>query len=249
VLRNTPLQKTDDSFKGLMAALDEASFQFRTRLVPQPMKDNIKQPAVMEQIVFFHPSQKDLAQRFVSEFAILIDGTFNTNRLRMPFIQLIGITNTSKSFPAVFSFAMSESKHAFDFIFETVDILIFTNQNVARPGVVIADQAAGLIASLSTSLPDIPLQFCDWHYAENIRKRLAKNGYKKKERDRVIEKVWQYIKTEEDYLVAVQREALCLHLNSDEVTYIDTYWRPKERQVLHYYTRLLPNLGCSSSAC
>jgi hypothetical protein len=62
-----------------------------------------------------------------------------------------------------------------------------------------------------------------------------------------MESVWQYIKTEEDYLIEVQREALCRHLNQDEVTYINTYWRPKERQVLRYYTRLLPNLGCSSS--
>jgi len=226
-----------------MAAFDEAGFQFRTGLVPQPIKDGVRQPAVMEQTVFFYPTQKDLAQRFISEFTILIDRTFNTNRLRIPFIQLIGIANTGKSFPATFSFAVSESKHAFDFIFETVDILIFTNQNVARPSVIIADQAAGLIALIPTSLPDIPLQFCDWHCAENIRKRLAKNGYKKDERDRVMEKVCQYIKTEEEYLVEIQRGALCHHLNPEEVAYIDTYWRQKERQALCCYTRLLPNLG------
>jgi hypothetical protein len=62
-----------------------------------------------------------------------------------------------------------------------------------------------------------------------------------------MEKVWQCIKTEEEYLVEVQRGALCHHLNPEEVAYIDTYWRPKERQVLRCYTRLLPNLGCSSS--
>jgi hypothetical protein len=44
-----------------------------------------------------------------------------------------------------------------------------------------------------------------------------------------MEKVWQYIKTEEDYLIEVQRGALCRHLNPDEVAYIDTYWRPRER--------------------
>jgi hypothetical protein len=64
--------------------------------------------------------------------------------------------------------------------------LVFTNQNVARPSVVIADQSAGLIASMHTSLPNIPLQFCDWHCAENIKKQLAKNGYKKGEREMVM---------------------------------------------------------------
>ena len=42
-----------------------------------------------------------------SEFAFIIDGTLNMNRLRMPFIQAVGITNTGTSFPVAFSFAMS----------------------------------------------------------------------------------------------------------------------------------------------
>jgi hypothetical protein len=161
LLRNSSLRKSDDSFKGLMAALDEAGFIFRTKLMPQQIVDGVEQPAVMEQIVFFHPIMRYLAQRFCSEFAVIIDGTFNTNRLRMPFIQAVGITNTGTSFPVVFSFAMSESKLAFDFIFETTNSMIFTEQGVEEPGVIIADQAAGLAASMPTSMPDIPLQFCD----------------------------------------------------------------------------------------
>jgi hypothetical protein len=61
-------------------------------------------------------------------------------------------------------------------------------------------------------MPAISLQFCDWHYAENIKKRLAKNGYTKEDRDKVINAVWQYIKTDEKFLLDVQRAALCKHL-------------------------------------
>jgi hypothetical protein len=247
LLRNSSLRKSDDSFKGLMAALDEAGFVFRTKLMPQQIVDGVRQPAMMEQIVFFHLIMRYLAQRFCSEFAFIIDGTFNTNRLRMPFIQAVGITNTGTSFPVVFSFAMSESKLAFDFIFETINSMIFTGQGVEEPGVIIADQAAGLVVSMPTSMPDTPLQFCDWHCAENIRKRLAKNGYTKDERDKIMDTVWQYIKTDEEYLLDVQRAALCQHLKKDEVSYIDTYWRPKEPQVIRCHTRHLLNLGCNSS--
>jgi MULE transposase domain len=93
----------------------------------------------MKQIVFFHPLMRELTQRFCLEFVAIIDATFNTNRLRMPFIQIIRIINTGKSFPALFSFAMSESKLAFNFIFETSRDLIFTGQNVTEPGVIISD--------------------------------------------------------------------------------------------------------------
>ena len=128
LLRNSSLRKSDDSFKGLMAALDEAGFIFRTKLMPQQIVNGVRQSAIMEQIVFFHPIMRNLAQRFCSEFALIIDGTFNTNRLRMPFIQAVGITNTGTSFPVVFSFAISESKLAFDFIFETTNSIILQNR-------------------------------------------------------------------------------------------------------------------------
>lgn len=49
------------------------------------------------------------------------------------------------------------------------------------------------------------------------------------------------------FLLDVQRAALCQHLADAEIRYIDTYWRPKEHQVIRCYTRQLPNLGCNSS--
>ena len=117
--------------------------------------------------------------------------------------------------------------------------MIFTEQGVEEPGIIIADQAAGLMASMPTSMPDTPLKFCDWHCAEKIRKCLAKNGYTKDERDKIMDAVWQ---TDEEYLLDVQRAALCQNLKKDEVSHIDIYWRPKEPQVIRCHTRHLPNL-------
>jgi hypothetical protein len=139
----------------------------------------------MEQIFFLHEFQRRWAQRFVAGFALIIDGTVNTNRLRMPLIICVGITNTGKTFPIAISFAMSESKAAYEFIFACLIAMVFTN-GVIPPGVVIGDQSGGLIAAMPEALPDITLQFCDWHAVENVKKRLAKNGYKKEERDNII---------------------------------------------------------------
>jgi hypothetical protein len=82
---------------------------------------------------------RKLTQRFYLEFVAIINATFNTNRLRMLFIQMIKIINTGKSFPTLFSFAILKSKLAFNFIFETSRDFIFTGQNVIEPDVIIGD--------------------------------------------------------------------------------------------------------------
>jgi hypothetical protein len=246
LLRHQKMIRSDNSFKGLLAALDEAGFEFRSRLVPQEPINGVPQPDVMEQIFFLHEFQRRWAQRFVAGFALIIDGTFNTNRLRMPLIICVGITNTGRTFPIAISFAMSESKVAYAFIFACLIAMVFTN-GVIPPGVVIGDQSGGLIAAMPEALPGVTLQFCDWHAVENVKKRLAKNGYKKEERDHIINAMWAYVKCDEDFLVDVELAAVKHFLQPAEITYLDTYWKPKEQQLVHCYTKLLPNLAATSS--
>src|SRR5947209_20366519 len=92
-------------------------------------------------------------------------------------------------------------------------------------------------------VPGIPLQFCDWHCAENVRKRLAKYGYYKETRDKIMDAVWQYIKTDELFLLDVQRATLCQHLKQEDRDYMDTYRRRKEHGVKRCYNRSFTNLG------
>jgi hypothetical protein len=60
-----------------------------------------------------------LAQRFVVGFVLIIDGTFNTNNLRLPLLIIVGITNLKKTFPVVFSYCSSESKDSYNFFFQS----------------------------------------------------------------------------------------------------------------------------------
>jgi hypothetical protein len=69
------------------------------------------------QIFFIHPTQVTLAQRFVAGFVLIIDGTFNTNNLRLPLLIVISITNLGKMFPVVLLYCPSESKDSYNFFF------------------------------------------------------------------------------------------------------------------------------------
>src|SRR5204863_1224347 len=88
----------------------------------------------------------------------------------------VGITNTGMTFPIAFSYIRSESKAAFNFIFNCMKSTIW-REDGAPPATIIGDQAAGLIASVPNALPGTILQFCEWHAVQNIRKRLAQAGF------------------------------------------------------------------------
>jgi hypothetical protein len=64
---------------------------------------------------------------------------------------IIGIISTNKNFPAIYSFAKSEATILINSLFKNFKHFVFNN-NIARPRVVLTDQAAGLIATMSISM-------------------------------------------------------------------------------------------------
>ena len=52
-----------------------------------------------------------LARKFTPDWMIQVDGTFNTNRIRIPLIDYLGVSNTGKSFLFAFCFVTSESSN------------------------------------------------------------------------------------------------------------------------------------------
>jgi hypothetical protein len=61
-----------------------------------------------------------IGQRFVAGFVLVVDGTFNTNSLRLPLLIAVGITNSGKTFPVAFSYCPSGSKESYDFFFQSL---------------------------------------------------------------------------------------------------------------------------------
>jgi hypothetical protein len=94
----------------------------------------------------------------------LVDGTFQTNRLGLVLLVVVGVINTNRNFPVAYSFAKSEAKVSFEFLFDCLKRFIFVD-DIADARVVLGDQAAGLIAAMLVSLPSYKLQHCSWHIA------------------------------------------------------------------------------------
>jgi hypothetical protein len=208
----------------------------------------------------------DAATRFVADWVILIDGTFNTNELRLPLLECVGVLSTNKTFPVAFSYCPSESAESIGFVWESLKDECFI-PNIAEPRVIIGDWAAGLIASVPKAFPNARFQGCDWHAVGAMLKwyRGKTKDYTSEEIDGSGEKLlphqtkadlrvpglhhfsWQYIQSETKPALETNRAILTALLRPDDREYIDVHWRSVEESVIYYYTKQYPNLGATSS--
>ena len=169
-----------DSLKALIACLEQDGWIYRTLWLIQHDKISKEATArVFDAVFFILPELITLARRFCPDWMMQADGTFNTNIIKMPLIDMIGVTNIGLIFPFAFCFVMSESSKAWRFAFSCVETVVF--EGLPKPRVVIADQGLGLRSCWNEVWPASILQFCEWHAAQNVKKRLAEKKYLKKD--------------------------------------------------------------------
>ena len=154
--------------------------------------------------------------------------------------------NINRNFPITYSFAKSKAKALFKFLFDCLKRFIFVD-DIVDARVVLGDQAAGLIAAVSDSLPSYKLQHCSWHIAQNIKKRLADKRYLVEERKAIINLVWAYIQSSSEVELDENRAALTASMRAGERDFLAKHWYPRERQFVYIYTKMAPNLGYNST--
>ena len=248
---------------GLLAALEDQGFVYSTRVKEEVNAKGEVVSRKLIQIWFTHPRLIEAARRFVSDFVLIIDGTFNTNELKLPLLIAVGILNSGKTFPVAFEWCPGEDRESFAFFWECIKSFCFDKPGEPKTvpmRVVLGDQAAGLTASLPDLLPGVHQQFCNWHACQNICTRLrAKDIGRKKEdfedkRDNRGNKVvglrnaiWEYLQETTD--VAKARSDLVVAGGSTIFRgYIENEWQPKEYKVVEVFINKLPNLGCAASS-
>ena len=156
LVRGKPLEQSNNSFEGLVLALEEVGFRFNCLISDELAEDGTCRGRILEQVFFITNAQITYSKRFIADQVLLIDGTFETNQPGMVLLVVVGVASTNKYLPAAYSFAKSEAAISFNFLFESFRHFVF-GDDVAEARVVLADQAAGLIAAMPTSMPNCKL--------------------------------------------------------------------------------------------
>ena len=84
---------------------------------------------VVQHIFFCFFKQINLIKRFVDEFCMQTDATFNTIKLHLPLSVIVEITNTFKAFSIAFCFIISELTETFEFVNTQLKKLMFYNHS------------------------------------------------------------------------------------------------------------------------
>jgi len=250
-----------EALKLLLGQLDLEDFRVRVmeKYVVDSEGNHTQQ--VVQHIFFCSSEQIDLARRFVSGFCMQTDVTFNTNQLRLPLSIIVGITNTSKTFPLAFCFITSESTEAFEFVNTQLKELMF--YDCPGPAVIVGDFSKGLSAAMARrSGVDTSgdagggvegsweagggfgapvevkegciLQLCKWHAVEAIKKRLVVAGqYTKERREELINFIWDWVKSSTVTVLEERREHLLTELKTPERDYLTMFcpFHPTKREL------------------
>ena len=225
------------------------------------IEGDIRQAREIQHFFFCGDFQIKMARQFASGFIVVTDATSNTSEQALILSVLVCITNTMNSFPIAYAYIASESADAFLFLNECMRDL-FLYDNCQGPAVMLGDFAAGLMAAmvepgmevdceLSARLDDLGskcfLQPCNWHAAEAIKRRLTQEGYPSEARNELVDKIWTWISSPLIKDISINREALLRLLHTKDQEYLKSFYQPSEHQFIKAYTRLLPNLGSTSS--
>ena len=122
VVRNKRAEVEDErTMTALLDELRKDGFRFATRTEDryEEQQDGMYKVSSQKliQIFFYHPECVHLAQRFAAGHVLIIDGTFNTNKLRLSLLVAIKIINKEKTFPIAFSFCPKETTESYNFFF------------------------------------------------------------------------------------------------------------------------------------
>ncbi|XP_035834355.1 uncharacterized protein LOC110884635 [Helianthus annuus] len=98
---------------------------------------------------------------------MMIDATYKTNIYNMPFIQIVGMTPTNKSFIIAHAVVSKERGDNFVWVLERVKALL---DECMEPRVILTDRDLALMGACAKVFPDASRLLCRWHIQQNVMK-------------------------------------------------------------------------------
>ena len=113
--REKTMEMTSNGLLALVTVLERDSWTYRTFWEFGYNDTGVVTKQVPKAVFFTNDELINLARRFTPDWMIQVDGTFNTNRIKMPLIDALGVTNTGHSFIFAFCLVTSESSDNWGF--------------------------------------------------------------------------------------------------------------------------------------
>ncbi|MFS7994053.1 putative MULE transposase domain, FHY3/FAR1 family [Helianthus anomalus] len=120
---------------------------------------------IVTEIFFLHRDSRVMWRAF--PHVLLIDATYKTNIYNMPFIQIVGMTPTNKSFIIAHAVVSKERGDNFVWVLERVKSML---DECMEPRVILTDRDLALMGACAKVFPDASRLLCRWHIQQNVMK-------------------------------------------------------------------------------
>ncbi|KAJ0622547.1 putative MULE transposase domain, FHY3/FAR1 family [Helianthus annuus] len=141
----------------LESMLQEERYVYFTRVNPSTN--------AVEEGFFVHPDSYNMWRAL--PHVLMIDATYKTNEYKLPFIQVVGVTSTHKSFCVAHAFVSKEKKDNFLWVLEKLKELLV---DCMEPRVIVTDRDQALMNACDKVFPKASKLLCRWHISQNILK-------------------------------------------------------------------------------
>ncbi|TYG40109.1 hypothetical protein ES288_D12G066900v1 [Gossypium darwinii] len=104
----------------------------------------------LENLFFIHPRSLDIWRAF--PHVLIVDATYKTNKYDLPFVQIVGVTSTNKTFSIAFAFIINEKEEKYNW---ALTCLKLTLEECMYPRVTATDREFALMNACQQVFPDI----------------------------------------------------------------------------------------------
>lgn len=110
-------------------------------------------------VLFIHSKSYNLWRAY--PHVSMIDSTYKTNQYKMPFVQMVGVTSTLKSFCVCHAFISSERADNYIWILERLKDTL--DNECIEPRVIVTDRELALMSACEHVFPHSVRLLCRWH--------------------------------------------------------------------------------------
>ena len=120
----------------------------------------------LEELFFMHPTSLKMWQAF--PHVVLMDATYKTNKYNLPFLEIVGVTSTNKTFSIAFAFMHNEKTS--NYVWALTCLKLTINDSFC-PRVIVTDRELALMKVCEDVFPRSNHLLCRWHIFNDITKR------------------------------------------------------------------------------
>ena len=136
-----------------MKAFEEAGFRYACITEDEfaTSEDTVPISCKLKMVVFWLEEGVDLMRRFCSGHVYQIDATFATNKLRIPMMTSVGLTNEGTNLPCMVGYVPGETTDAYSFFIGIGNSEIF-GEAILEPDVYLIDGSASMAAAVAAGV-------------------------------------------------------------------------------------------------